>query len=201
MNSYMRKTTSYLRNLAEVRARKSAEILQLERQRAAITEQIEKAQDALNAIDERIREFDSRINPDLIEPIHARKGRYGPRGALRANVIDYLKRVSPAEATTAEVSSFIEHTFGLTFQNRFDRERWSCNTIKSCLKQLMCEGRVERLHEASIRTTMGRWRWISPPTTIESVTETALRAGVALQHNTRRRGRPKASAAAETPAP
>ena len=201
MNSDIRKTPSYLRGLAESRARISADVLRLERLQADITEQLEKAKNELEACDTLIREFDSRLTPSRIEPIQAWKGRYGARGTLKAAVADYVKRAAPNEASTAEVACFIEDTFSIEFPTKDERERWRSNSIKSCLKQLMRENVIERLHEASIAANMGWWRWVSAPSTIEGVTETALQAGVALQHNTRRRGRPKATAAASVLAP
>jgi len=103
----MRVTPSYLKGLAETRARADGELKrhqkllsEIERKlkvakadveryqhmQVQVAQQLVVAQTDLDACDRLIRKCDARINPEEIEPISAWKGRYGKRGALKASI-------------------------------------------------------------------------------------------------------------------
>ena len=78
----MRKTPSYLKGLAETRARAAADILRYKQVIDEIMVSLAKAQAELEACDTLIKKFDDRLDPTQVEPINHWQGRYGKRGAL-----------------------------------------------------------------------------------------------------------------------
>ena len=78
----MRKTPAYLKGLAETRGRLAGDVQRYQQVLAEVTASLVKAQTELNACDTLISKFDERLDPGLVQPIHAWQGRYGKRGAL-----------------------------------------------------------------------------------------------------------------------
>lgn len=116
----MRKTPSYLKGLAEDRARADGDAIRLQGLRDELAPAVAEAQRTLSlhgeileqhtvartkrdACDTLIRSFDSRLDPAQIAPIHGFKGKYGKRGSLREALVDILRSAAPAEVSTPDV--------------------------------------------------------------------------------------------------
>lgn len=156
----MRKTPSYLKGLAETRARVAADVQRYQRLQGEINMALDNARAELGACDRLIRKFDERLNPELIQPIKATKGRYGPRGKLKDTIIGLLKDNYPEEATTTEIGLRLQVAFGLDFYTQRERFEWIHNSVAKQLKRLVYDGLAERLHDPLVRNMEdGRWRW------------------------------------------
>jgi|GEM_PF-4648916 len=79
----MQKTPSYLKGLAETRARAAADVLRYQQIIDEVMVSLARAQAEVDACDMLIRKFDDRLDPTQIEPVAHWKGRYGKRGALK----------------------------------------------------------------------------------------------------------------------
>ncbi len=98
----MKKTPSYLKGLAETRARLAGDIERHERLLSEIPEKVAQARRELEACDLLIRRFDGRLDPQKIAPI--RHWRYSKkRGVLRDTIIAIVKDSAPNQVTTLEV--------------------------------------------------------------------------------------------------
>lgn len=157
----MRKTPSYLKGLAETRARVAADVRRYQQLYEEIGEALEKAKAELTACDTLIRKYDERLNPDLIEPIKAWKGRYGKRGARNEVILEILKAKAPDFVTTAEIAWALQAKFQLDFYSWQERDSWARNSVGKFLRGLAKQGVVERLHDPVANTGgVGSWRWI-----------------------------------------
>lgn len=177
----MRKTPSYLKGLAETRARVSAEVARLERLQADIAAELDKARLELTSCDTLIKRFDERLNPNLIQPVRAWKGRYGQRGALREAIADYLQKAAPNEVSTDELGFYLQAHFHLDFQTAHEVREWQHNSVCRAIKVLMDRGLVERLHSTDINGGaghVGRWRWVGKAETIAALATRARAVGV-----------------------
>ncbi len=154
----MRKTPSYLKGLAETRARAAADILRYQQVIDEITVSLTKAQAELEACDRLIKKFDERLEPALIEPVLHWKGRYGKRGALREAILALLQEQAPAAVTTTEIGWQMQLKFDIGFNHWTERKRWMTNSIGNCLKKLVKEGLVEACHDQSNTGYVGSWR-------------------------------------------
>lgn len=158
--SDMRKTPSYLKGLAETRARVSADVRRYQQLYEEIGEALEKAKAELTSCDLLIRKYDERLNPALIEPIKAWKGRYGARGALKAAIVRILKGCYPNAVSTTEITTRLQMEFSLDFLCKAERTHWQHDTVGKQLKMLVSEGLVERLNNLAVKTgRTGSWRW------------------------------------------
>ena len=156
------KVPSYLKGLAETRARVAAEVGQLTAVRDDAVAKLAKLQAELDACDLLIRKFDGRLNPVQIAPVRAWKWRYGKRGAMRAALIEHLKERAPSVVTTFELALAEQTQFDLEFATPADRLRWQTNSLTRELKRLVGEGVVERLHDVPAPVgVVGKWRWDS----------------------------------------
>ena len=99
----MGKTPSYLKGLAETRARAAADVQRLKRLQNELARNLANAEAEVDSCDRLIRKFDSRLNPDLIEPLRAHKERYGKHGELGETIKRYLQQAAPSTVTTHEV--------------------------------------------------------------------------------------------------
>jgi len=160
--SDMRKTPSYLKGLAETRARVSADVRRYQQFYDEIGEALEKAKAELTACDLLIRKYDERLNPALIEPIKAWKGRYGTRGQLKEAIVLLLKQSRPHAISTTELAIKLQMEFSLDFLTAVERRHWVHNSVGKQLKRLMAEGLVKRLHDPAKTggKESGNWLWI-----------------------------------------
>jgi hypothetical protein len=172
MTAKMTKVPSYLKGLAETRARAAGDLqrinrlaerldfrceemqdemkrldLELEQSilvRASLTSRREKAIADLGACDLLIKKFDARLKPEDILPIEAWKGRYGKRGSLTKIVLGYLKALHPKSVSSFELALAIPPELSMPPMTRIELEEWVSNSLRPCLRDLVKTGRVTR---------------------------------------------------------
>lgn len=157
----MRKTPSYLKGLAETRARAAADVLRYKQLINEIMGSLAKAQAELEACDTLIKKFDERLDPTLVEPINHWKGRYGKRGALREAILALLQERAPTAVTTTEIGWQLQLKFNINFVHWKEREQWMSNSIGSCLKKLVKDGLVEACHDQGNTGFVGSWKLLN----------------------------------------
>jgi hypothetical protein len=111
----------------------------------------------LSALDQTVKIYDDKIQPELIAPINGWRGRYGQRGALREFLIKTLRELGHASVSTTELALLAIVEFALHFDTKHDRKRWYDNSFRRQLKNLRGEGFVESL-EDPLSVVRG-WRW------------------------------------------
>ena len=179
----MRKTPSYLKGLAETRARAAGDVERLGRLHATVSASLETAQAELAACDRLIQKFDARLDPRRIKPIHVH-GRCGARGVLKRAICEYLRGHASQEVSTFEIALYLQEHFSLDFQLASQREVWVHGTVVKQVKRLMNEGLVERLHSPKANRG-GRWRWIGEPTdALAALRQLAQAAGLDVNRGT-----------------
>jgi hypothetical protein len=181
MGANMRKTPSYLKGLAETRARAASDVARLERLTVEIAEQLLLARQELAACDTLIRSFDSRLDPTQIEPVAAWKGRYGKRGALKHTILEIVKAASPNAISTFEIALGVRTVLKLDFETNASYVKWLHNSVGKPLQRLVADGKVERLHEARPTGEVGRWRWKDCDLSLDHLRAQAATAGVSVQ--------------------
>lgn len=154
----MRKTPSYLKGLAETRARAAADVLRYKQVIDEVTAGLAKAQAELEACDTLIKKFDDRLDPTLIEPVLHWKGRYGKRGALREAILALLRERAPAAVSTPEICWAMQLKFKIGFSHWKERDNWRRNSVLSCLKKLVKDGLVDARQDPSNTGFVGSWR-------------------------------------------
>ena len=158
----MKKTPSYLKGLAETRARAAGEVARFEKIASDVSQLLQKARDALAACDLLIVRFDARLTPEDIQPIRPPKFYGGKRGQLRNTVTEILQREAPGTVTTSQIGVEIQIRFLLTFDTPAARTTWQCNSIGRLMRKMFNQGLVDRLHDPAALTEDGaRWRWRS----------------------------------------
>lgn len=212
----MRKTPSYLKGLAETRARAAgdlkrhtqlkaeldvllpeleADLNRYRKMHERVCRNLDSAKSDLASCDRLIRKFDGRLDPEEIEPICAHKGKYGGWGRLRQSIQALLKECSPESVTTLQIAMTLEIELELDFATPAERRAWVHNSIGNSLKKMVGEGVVERLHDPSVPTSqVGRWRWASARgSELEALQQAAAKTGIGTSQ-AKRRGRPPAKA-------
>ena len=154
----MRKTPSYLKGLAETRARAARDVHCYQQLVDELQIRLAQAQAELAACDTLIRKFDGRLDPDQIEPVNGWKGRYGKRGALKEGILKVLQEHAPDEVTTTMIGLAVQAEFRLVFHLPVEREAWIANSVRNCLKKLVKEGLAEACHDQSNTGFVGSWR-------------------------------------------
>jgi hypothetical protein len=158
----MKKTPSYLKGLAENRARAAGEVRRYEKIASDVNDLLQTARQALGACDLLIRRFDARLTPEDIQPIRPPKFYGGKRGQLRNTIVEILKAEAPETITTSQIGVEIQIRFLLTFETPAARTDWQCNSIGRLMRKLFKQGLVDRLHDPAALTEEGaRWRWKS----------------------------------------
>lgn len=161
MDTLVRKTPSYLKGLAETRARAAGDIIRFEKLFRDIRAELAEAKATLTACDRLIKKFDIRLDPSQIEPVRASKGRYLKRGGLKRSIAELLKAAAPAELTTTELFWHLTNKFRFEFQTAAEAKAWKENSLLPQLKEYVREGYVERLHNPLVRKHgLGRWLWV-----------------------------------------
>lgn len=181
MPAQMTKTNSYLKGLAETRARADGDVLRLERLLAEITADLSRAKSDRDACDRLIRRFDPALNPEAIEPIQAQKGLYGKHGGLTRAVENAVRSAAPTPITTWEVGLAAAMELKLEFVSRKDRSEWMHNTLGRCLRRMLDQGTVERVADVFDENDQARtrWRWLGVPcTTLDDLRRQAAAKGV-----------------------
>lgn len=219
----MRKTHSYLKGLAETRARAGgalqrlkdlrsevqrklkvamADVERYQKMEIELARKLEEARTDLKSCDWLIRKFDSRLDPSEIAPISAWKGRYGKRGALKGAVSRILKDHAPVALSIPDLSKVIILEFQLTFATDKTMKAWAHNSIGSALKPLLSAGLVERIDapRAEWGGADGKWRWKGgAEASLDGLRSSAESAGVEVKQ-AKRRGRPPSCVLRSEPA-
>jgi hypothetical protein len=155
----MKPTFSYLKGLAESHAELQSEITRLTRMHVDISARLIAAKAELQAAETLLVRADKHLDPSAIKPVR-RSTRYGPRGALREFVETVLSDAAPEAITTFEVAVHVQQAFKLDFGTQADAAKWLHNTLGRCLKNIVIDGKAERLHDPDDRSAaVGGWRW------------------------------------------
>lgn len=196
MKIKIRNTPTYLKCLAETRARVDADVRRLQKIHDEIAEKLTEAKTERDSCDCLIRKYDDRLDPNVIPPIQAWKGRYGPRGALKRFMLKQLENAWPEALTTVEIAWAVQQEFKIDFLMKEERIAWLRNSIRRGLKLMVLDGKAERLHEVinGITNELGRWRFKPHgDTSLDSLRVAAETAGVGVRQEVKRRGRPPKS--------
>jgi hypothetical protein len=157
MDLNVKKVPSYLKGLAETRARAAGEFERLQSIAADVATRLAEAQANVASCDRLIRLFDERLDPTKIESIHAH--RRIPGGKLKGVIVEVLEGRSPHEMTTNEVCWELQLRYSLDFVTPKERLDWKHGSIGRALKHLVKDGVVERLHDPMAPIAEdGRWR-------------------------------------------
>jgi hypothetical protein len=210
----MRKTPSYLKGLAETRARAAgslqrhrkllddvkrklmvaqADVERYTLMQADLSQKLKDGKADLESCDRLIRNFDSRLDPSEIEPIAAWKGRYGKRGALKATVSRILEEYAPLAVSIPELGKVTILEFQLTFATDKAMKAWIHNSLGKALQALLRAGLVERVDAPRTEWggSEGRWRWKTcTEAPLDGLRSSAESAGVGTKQ-AKRRGRPR----------
>jgi len=106
MKIQIRNPPSYLKGLAETRARADADVLRLQKIYGEIAEKLAEAAAERDSCDCLILKYDDRLDPNRIAPIQSWKGRYeSPRVLRRLQLLrrwshEEIKQVFPRSART-----------------------------------------------------------------------------------------------------
>jgi hypothetical protein len=177
-------TPSYLKGLAETRARAARAAQRFDEIYEEIGQKLAKAERALAACDCLIQKFDERLNPGLIQPIHGWKGRYGKRGPLLEEVKRIVQNAWPEKVTTTEIVWRAQMRFQLHFLTFQEKKRWQDNSLRNAIKNLLAKGEIERMHDkpVGLNAEVGRSRWKSDAfLSLDHLHAQAEDAGVSVQ--------------------
>jgi len=98
----------------------------------------------LDALGKAVKQYSAMLEPERIEPVQDRAGRYGQWGALSGAIMRILGGLAPEAATAPELMGMVQAEFGLTDWTRQESYRWYQNTFKPALRQLAEAGRIRR---------------------------------------------------------
>lgn len=156
----MKNTPSALKWLAEKRARIAFDLQTKKQIIERLEKQVADLEVDLAALDRSITIYDSRIDPQGIEPINGWKGTYGKRGALKDAVGAFIREVAPHVISTSDLEVKVCLEFGIAFATQEERSRWRKGGFFSALKILNKEGLIERDDSHFEKTgQFGHWRW------------------------------------------
>lgn len=177
----MRKTPSYLKGLAETRARAAGEVARYAAIIEEVQEKLASSRAELEACDKLIRRFDERLDPTEIEPVRAWQGRFGKRGALREALVRYVKEAHPNSISTTELAIRAQVEFRLDFGTPNQRRTWVHDSVGGALKVLAARDVIERLHDPRVNSGMtGYWRWVAATQTLDGLSQLAATAGASV---------------------
>lgn len=177
----MQKTPSYLKGLAETRARAAGEVERYSALMSELQVRLDKSKAELESCDRLIQRFDVRLDPTQIRPIHAWQGRYGKRGALKAAILNICKSAYPDAISSTEIFLQLELQLGLEFASWRERAHWRKHSVRNSLRRLDAQNLLQRVHERSQNNgTTGYWRWVAPVESLEGLAAMATAAGTAV---------------------
>lgn len=153
----MKPTPSPLKWMAEKRARTLGAFERAVVRADALNANVARLQGDLAALDQTIVVWNARLNPTKIDAIHAWKGRYGSRGALRDAIADYLK-CEPTWVATSVLEEFACRQFGIAFEFTAERSIWRRHSLLGALRYLLESNQVERRNAVGGRDAK-QWRW------------------------------------------
>jgi hypothetical protein len=144
---------SDMATLSQEVANVQALLVEAERRRARLTEE-------LTAIDRTVTLYDEKIVPESIGTINAWQGNYGKRGALKNFLCDTLKGRAPEFIQTSELALMVVMEFSLVFEHKDLRNAWYSGSFRGTLKLLAAQGHIERSHGlVNTDNATGSWRW------------------------------------------
>jgi hypothetical protein len=141
-----KKVRSYLKGLAENRARSAGDVLRLEAMAAQVTQALVEARLDLESCDRLIRKYDPRLRPERIEPIREWRHHKGKRGELRQLLLEIIQREAPAPLTLIVICCEIEMRWELTFLTDLDRISWRRDSVARALRSLVVKKKIAALH-------------------------------------------------------
>lgn len=165
----MRKTPSYVKGLAEARARADASVLYLEsliqssrvavsalraqletaeRQLRAMETKLEDASRERDSCDVLLKAVDPDINPADIKRIRGWAGKYGKRGALKTAIMAYLRSRAPDAVSLVEVGTAVRFELQLPIISEAELAAWrqavTASPILCSSPSFLAEGAVPR---------------------------------------------------------
>jgi hypothetical protein len=155
-----KKVRSYLKGLAENRARAAGDVVRLEAMAAQIAKELAEARMDVESCDRLIKKYDPRLRPELIEPIREWRHHKGKRGDLTALLLEILKQKAPAAPTLIEICCEIEMRWKLTFLTELDHKCWRRDAVGRALRTLAAERKIVALHTmkgGDPTSEVGRW--------------------------------------------
>ena len=168
------KTPSYLKGLVESRARSLGDVERLEPILVEVTALLADARKRLAAADVLIRDYSHLLDPTVIQPVRARKGKYGKPGGMRRAVREILDAANGVPMPGAEVALRVAIHIELTFLSPNEQRDWAHNTIDRELFRLMRKGAVERFGEGGGTGRVTHWRIKPEPGVLEGGKVTGL---------------------------
>lgn len=226
MTDPVQKTPSYLKGLAETRARADAtasrcatmisetiqfidrarqELAEAEASLLRLQDRKEFAEKERDSCDVLIRSFDGRLNPEKIEPIAGWKGRYGKRGALKATVLAYMKERAPEPVSIRELSLAVRTALQMPAMLSWEESAWQENSLRPALRDFQAKGMVARIETPS--NTIGFWVWVadksqpkpsSPAASVSAPRQSLTLEDLRRQADTTRRGASASGAGGST---
>jgi hypothetical protein len=156
-----KKVRSYLKGLAENRARAAGDLIRFEGLAKEIAMRLAETRADLDSCDRLIKKYDIRLQPERIGPIRVWPHHKTKRGGLRSLLLEIVTLRAPAEVTLTEICYEIETRWELTFLTPKDRECWKRGGVARALRSLATEGRIVALHSkrgGEADTEHARWR-------------------------------------------
>lgn len=157
----MVKIPSYLKGLVDTRARADAYVQRLEAVLQEVEERLAKARADRDAADTLIRAFNPALDPSVIEPVRAWRGKYGNRGEKVAALRDFVQSAYPSAVSTAEAAWHLSLKFEMDFISSEARDAWKKTAVRNPLRLMAARGEIERLdvdgHDGRERSS---WRWV-----------------------------------------
>jgi hypothetical protein len=141
-----KKVRSYLKGLAENRARAAGDIARLEAMAAQVATALAEARLDLESCDRLIKKYDPRLRPERIEPVREWRHHKGKRGDLRKLLVEIIAQRSPAAITSTEICCEIEMRWELTFLTDLDRSCWRRDCVGRALRALVAQKKLAPLH-------------------------------------------------------
>jgi hypothetical protein len=154
------KVHSYLKGLAETRARAAGDIARFERITEEVAAKLAEARSVLDSCDRLIKRYNPELQPELIGPIRIWPNHGGKRGELRSIILEFMERHAPDEVTTMEICNELETRWHLNFLTPMERDKWRRDSVGRCMRRLAEEERVTPLHDASGADPMDTGRWV-----------------------------------------
>jgi len=158
-----KKVRSYLKGLAENRARAAGDVVRLEALAAQVAKELAEARMDVESCDRLIKKYDSRLRPELIEPIREWCHHKGKRGDLRILLLEILKRAAPAAPTLIEICCEIDMRWKLTFLTEREHKAWRRDAVGRALRHLVTKKKIVALHTmkgGDPTSEVARWKAI-----------------------------------------
>lgn len=175
---------TYLKGLAETRARADADVARYTKIHAEVTALLADAEATRASCDKLIRKFNVNLDPTAIAPIKAWKGRYGRHGALQAAVRRHIQAAWPEALTTLQLGLLLQMELDLQFPTRSDEYRWYENSLRPAIRKSVRAGLVERVgcSPDKLNVELAHWRWKSDAAlSMDHLLAQAEAAGVSVQ--------------------